>query len=262
MMRGTVRLPLGVRTDYVARLWRRHPRGVRFPDGIRRALVWEDHFHNEVVGTGLEHILRRSVLGQTLPTFNDGTLDSVRGRRYPDGRRTPRAWTTGSKALGDVCQPTAPGANGRMFICTVAGTSGGSEPSWNNTAGAETSDGGTVKWREASLLYVGLKGSAGGITSADRMDSKTWTELAAYDETLRQAYQPAAATSGSTNNLANLATFTINATTTIYGAFLTDFPIKSSTNGLLYGPGDFTSPKPAVDNDVLQVTATTTMVSG
>jgi hypothetical protein len=53
------------------------------------------------------------------------------------------------------------------------------------------------------------------------------TETTAYDETTRPAYNEAAAAAKVTTNTANKATFTFNATKTLYGAFL----ISDSTKG-------------------------------
>lgn len=61
-------------------------------------------------------------------------------------------------ALGSIVKPST--YNGRHFKCTTAGTSGGSEPSWNTALGATTSDN-TVVWtaieawtKEGEILTV------------------------------------------------------------------------------------------------------------
>lgn len=50
---------------------------------------------------------------------------------------------TGDAKTGSVVKPTT--ANDRYFRCSVAGTSGGTEPTWNTTLGGTTTDG-TVTW--------------------------------------------------------------------------------------------------------------------
>lgn len=87
------------------------------------------------------------------------------------------------------------------------------------------------------------------------------TESTAYDETTRQAYVEAAASSQSITNSASKATFTINATKTIYGAFLVSNSTKSGTTGTLMSAARFGSSKSVVDNDQLLVTYTFTASS-
>lgn len=51
-------------------------------------------------------------------------------------------------SVGDIRRQTAPtGTNHRVFRCTTAGTSGGSEPAWNLTKGSTTNDN-TAVWTE------------------------------------------------------------------------------------------------------------------
>lgn len=80
------------------------------------------------------------------------------------------------------------------------------------------------------------------------------TESTAYDESTRQEYVEAAASGQSITNSANKATFTINATKTIYGAFLASASAKSATSGTLFAASRFTSSKAVVDDDQLLVT--------
>lgn len=82
------------------------------------------------------------------------------------------------------------------------------------------------------------------------------TESTAYDEAARQEYKEAAASAQSITNAADKATFTMNATKTIYGAFLSSNPAKGSTSGTLFSAARFTSPKQVVDDDQLLLTYT------
>lgn len=82
------------------------------------------------------------------------------------------------------------------------------------------------------------------------------TECTAYDETTRVAYDEAAASSQSITNSASKATFTFNATKTIYGAFLVSASAKSATSGTLFSAARFSSSKAVVDDDQLLVTYT------
>lgn len=87
------------------------------------------------------------------------------------------------------------------------------------------------------------------------------TECTAYDEATRQEYNEAAASAQSTTNSANKATFTFNATKTIYGAFLASDSTKSGTSGTLFSAAKFASPKSVVATDQLLLTYTFTAAS-
>jgi hypothetical protein len=104
--------------------------------------------------------------------------------------------------------------------------------------------------------YVGLKG-AGAVVAGDTMASHAgWAEVTDYDEATRQALTMAAASGGSCNNSASKAVFTISATVTVAGAFVTTIATKGGTTGTLIGGGDFSQSRSCVDNDVLNVTVT------
>lgn len=82
------------------------------------------------------------------------------------------------------------------------------------------------------------------------------TECTAYSETTRQEYNEAAASGKSTTNSANKATFTFNATKTIYGAFLISDATKSGTSGTLFSAAKFSAAKSVVSTDQLLLTYT------
>lgn len=87
------------------------------------------------------------------------------------------------------------------------------------------------------------------------------TETTAYDEATRVEYNEAAAASQSTTNSANKATFTFNATKTIYGAFLVSNATKSGTTGTLFSAARFSAAKSVVSADQLLLTYTFTASS-
>lgn len=60
------------------------------------------------------------------------------------------AWSTGAKTVGTRIRSTA----GDSYICTTAGNAGASEPTWNTTIGATTTDG-TVTWTRVENLSAG-----------------------------------------------------------------------------------------------------------
>ena len=120
-----------------------------------------------------------------------------------------------------------------------------------------TLDGGT----QITSWYVGLAG-AGTKAAADTMSSHGgWLVVANYSESVRQTLTLGTASSGSIDNTASKATFSINGTATVAGAFITSSDTKSGTSGTLYGVVDFSSSRSVIDGDTLTVTVTLTAAS-
>jgi len=84
------------------------------------------------------------------------------------------------------------------------------------------------------------------------------TESTAYSETARPTWTEAAAASQQITNSASKATFTINATKTIYGAFLISNSTKSGTTGTLAAASKFAASRAVVSADQLLITYTLT----
>lgn len=103
-------------------------------------------------------------------------------------------------------------------------------------------------------LFEGNYTPVAGITAATITAAST--ESIAYDETTRRPYDEAAASGQSITNAASKATFTMNASKTIYGAFLVSNSTKSATSGVLMSAARFGSPKSVVDDDQLLLTYT------
>lgn len=103
-------------------------------------------------------------------------------------------------------------------------------------------------------LFEGNYTPVAGVTAATI--SAASTECTAYDEATRVAYDEAAAASQSITNSASRATFTFNATKTIYGAFLVSNATKSGTTGTLFSAARFSASKAVVDDDQLLLTYT------
>jgi hypothetical protein len=110
--------------------------------------------------------------------------------------------------------------------------------------------------------YLGLvQGPASGTTFAagDTLASHAgWTEDTAYTGN-RKAVTFGAATTADPSVISNSAApsqFTMNGTTTIGGAFLTD--VATGTSGILFSASDFQAPgdRSVVSGDVLNVTYT------
>jgi hypothetical protein len=122
---------------------------------------------------------------------------------------------------------------------------------------SSTLDGGT----QITAWYVGLKG-AGSAAAGDTMASHSgWAEIVAYSQSVRQTLTLGTAAAGSIDNVGNLATYTINGTATIAGAFINSNNAKSGTAGTLYGVVDFGSSRSVISGDTLTVTVTLTAAS-
>jgi len=112
--------------------------------------------------------------------------------------------------------------------------------------------------------YLGLYGAAASNTPAagDTMSSHAgWTEVTAYSQATRPACTfgtPTTADPSVATNSASPATFSINGTTTVGGAFLTSNNTKGGTSGILFSAADFSAPgdRSVVSGDTLTVTYT------
>ena len=112
--------------------------------------------------------------------------------------------------------------------------------------------------------YLGLYGAGASNTPAagDTMSSHAgWTEVVPYSNATRPVCTfgtPTTANPSVATNSASPASFTINATATVGGAFLTSDNTKSGTTGTLFSAADFGSPgdRAVASGDVLTLTYT------
>jgi hypothetical protein len=112
--------------------------------------------------------------------------------------------------------------------------------------------------------YLGLYGAGASNTPAagDTMSSHAgWTEVTDYSQATRPACTfgtPTTANPSVATNSASPATFSINATTVVGGAFLTSNNTKGGSTGVLYSAADFSAPgdRSVVSGDTLSVTYT------
>jgi hypothetical protein len=117
---------------------------------------------------------------------------------------------------------------------------------------------------QTTTWYLGLYGAASSNNPAagDTASSHAgWTEVTAYSEANRPTATFAAATNANPSvvtNTASKATFTMNGTTTVGGAFLISNNTKGGTTGTLFSAADFAAPgdRSVVSGDVLTVTYT------
>jgi len=113
--------------------------------------------------------------------------------------------------------------------------------------------------------YIGLvtgPGSGTTFAAGDTMSSHAgWTENTGYSNATRPAATFGTATTADPSvidNSASAASFSINATSTIAGAFLVNNSTKGGTTGTLFSASDFQSPgdRSVVSGDTLNVTYT------
>ena len=111
---------------------------------------------------------------------------------------------------------------------------------------------------QITTWYLGLvNGATPSFLAADTLASKSWTEDENYNEAVRQTWVDGGLSGvGSLNNSGSVASFLMNATTTIGGAFLASDSTKGGTTGTLYAEGDFATDRNVIANDILEVTAT------
>lgn len=107
--------------------------------------------------------------------------------------------------------------------------------------------------------YMGLVqgSSTPTYSAADVMNSHAgWTEYTAYSQTLRVTWDEGAAASGSVTNSTTMD-YSMNATGTVAGGFLTSGSAKSGTTGTLWMTASFSGGNQAVGNgDTLKLTYT------
>lgn len=117
---------------------------------------------------------------------------------------------------------------------------------------------------QITTWYIGLYGAGASNTPAATDTSSShagWTEVTPYSNATRPTATFAAATNANPSvvtNSASPAAFSINATSTVGGAFLISDGTKGGTTGTLFSAADFQSPgdRSVVSGDTLNVTYT------
>lgn len=115
-------------------------------------------------------------------------------------------------------------------------------------------DGGT----QITTWYTGLVDNSGfsAFSNSDTMASHSgWSESVAYSESNRPEWTAGTPSSRSITN-ASTVDFSINATVTIKGIFITSDNTKSGTSGTLWSTAAFASNVSAQNGDTLKVTYT------
>lgn len=108
---------------------------------------------------------------------------------------------------------------------------------------------------QVTTWYLGLinNSPAPTLAAADTMASHAgWVESDDYDEATRVEWTEGAASARAITNASPMV-FTIDTNVTIYGIFVTSVNTKLGTTGTLWATAAFSTPIPAVDNDVLRI---------
>lgn len=82
------------------------------------------------------------------------------------------------------------------------------------------------------------------------------TETSSYTSSTRPQWTPASASGQAITNSANRASYTFNATVTIYGAFMTSSSVVNGTSGTSFSAALFAASKNVVNTDQLLLTYT------
>lgn len=107
--------------------------------------------------------------------------------------------------------------------------------------------------------YVGLTDGTPTVAAGDTMASHAgWAEVTGYSQATRPALSLGSVSGQSVDNSASKAVFSINATVTAGGAFVTTNNTKGGTTGILYGGGAFSQDRALVNGDTLNVQVTLT----
>lgn len=117
---------------------------------------------------------------------------------------------------------------------------------------------------QLTTWYLGLygAGATNNPSATDTMSSHAgWTEITPYSNATRPTCTFAAATNANPSvatNSASPASFTINSTAVVGGAFLVSNSTKGGSTGTLFSAADFASPgdRSVVSGDTLNVTYT------
>jgi hypothetical protein len=116
---------------------------------------------------------------------------------------------------------------------------------------------------QITAWYVGLTGATPTGAATDTMASHAgWTEVSAYSQANRPAFTVAAASGQQVTNSASPASFSINGTATVGGAFIVSNSTINGTTGTLFSVAAFSQGNKSCSNgDTVNVTYTLTGAS-
>ena len=121
----------------------------------------------------------------------------------------------------------------------------------------------TAAWYVGLISNTGFTAYAVGDTAAQITTTtpvggnNQWQEATVYSA--RIAWSGGSASGGSISNTLSPASIPITGPDTIRGAFLDSTSTAGGTSGVLYGEGDFSTPRAVLNGDTLLVTVTLTV---
>jgi len=117
---------------------------------------------------------------------------------------------------------------------------------------------------QLTTWYVGLISATPTVAAGDTMSSHAgWTEVTTYSNANRVTWTDAGVSAQSITNSASPASFNINGTVTVGGAFLTSNNTKGGTTGTLLSAKAFSGGNRSfISGDELRVTATYNAANG
>lgn len=211
-----------------------------------QVVKWTDKFTNRVVTVGLNALLDNTFNAAAgavdwfvgLIGAGDGTVSITSGAAAVTGSGT--SFTSADNGSDIVI--VGAGAAGADLVSTVSGN-----PSSGTALNTADNAGTTV----AGVAYA-LEPRA-----AETMGALEINEVTPYSDAARPDWtKNGAASSGAMSNSSSKAVFNINATSRVFGAFLSNDDTKGGTSGVLYGGGLFTAGSRAVQSgDTLNVQA-------
>lgn len=106
----------------------------------------------------------------------------------------------------------------------------------------------------AVTWFVGLKDTGTPVAGDTMASHGSWATITPYSEATDPAWtKNGSSSAGAMSNSSSKAVFSINATDTVYGAFLKNNNTKGGSTGTLFGVGDFAAPRGVADTDSLNV---------
>ena len=127
---------------------------VKVDRGYEEVRIVNNHISGEIIYSAI--------------TVEEGARDVLIANNQIIFQTSPTTWLASTAyALGDIVVPTTVGV--RYYECTVAGTSGGGEPSWTTTLG-DTEVDNTVTWECRNFLWYGIRITAAQAVGLDDVD--------------------------------------------------------------------------------------------